>query len=129
LQCSVCHALFVYLYFTMLLTFHKLSGWFTSKFSHICKTNSYCIFWCHKYSHSPSMPWQSNLSTTTTLETPQKWPLYRGGRSLEVFQSKSVLKFVWPDLVWPLLTLGRCWQLAVVQRWPLTHVRLCQRET
>jgi hypothetical protein len=44
---------------------------------------------------------QSNLCKTTTLGTPKKWPLYRGGRSLEVFQSKLVLKLIWPDLAWP----------------------------
>jgi hypothetical protein len=47
---------------------------------------------------------QSNLSTTTPLGYPKKWPLYR---SLEVFQSKLVLELVWLDLVWPLLTGGR----------------------
>ena len=31
---------------------------------------------------------QSNLSTTATLGTPKKWPLYKGGRSVKVFQSK-----------------------------------------
>ena len=50
---------------------------------------------------------QSNLSTTTTLGTPKKWLLYRRCRFLEVFQSKLVLKLVWPDLVWSLLTGGR----------------------
>ena len=50
---------------------------------------------------------QSNLSTTATLGTPKKWPLYRVGRSLQVFQSKLVLKKAWPDLGWPLLTGGR----------------------
>ncbi len=33
---------------------------------------------------------QSNLSTTTTLGTPKKWPLCTGGCSVEVFQSKLV---------------------------------------
>jgi hypothetical protein len=35
---------------------------------------------------------QSNLSTTATLVTAKKWPLYRGGRSVERFQSKLVSK-------------------------------------
>jgi hypothetical protein len=34
---------------------------------------------------------QSNLFTTTTLSTHKKW-------SMEVFQSKLVLKLVWPSL-------------------------------
>jgi hypothetical protein len=56
---------------------------------------------------------QSNLSTTATLGTPKKRPLYRGGRSLKVFQSKLVLKLIWPDFVWPLLTGGRYSEVAV----------------
>jgi hypothetical protein len=59
------------------------------------------------------LPVQSNLSTTATLVTPKKWLLYRGGWSLEVFQSKLVLELVWPDLVWPLLTGGRYSEVAV----------------
>ncbi len=47
---------------------------------------------------------QSNLSKTTTLGTPKKWPLYRGGRSVEGFQSK---------LVWPQLTGGHYSEVAV----------------
>ncbi len=56
---------------------------------------------------------QSNLSTTATLGTPKKWPLYNVGRSLQVFQSKLVLKVAWPDLGWPLLTGGRYSEVAV----------------
>ena len=56
---------------------------------------------------------QSNLSTTATLGTPKKWPLYRGGRSVEGFQSKLVSKLAWPDFVRPLLTGGRCSEVAV----------------
>jgi hypothetical protein len=56
---------------------------------------------------------QSNLSTTATLGTPKKWQLYRVGRSLQVFQSKLVLKVAWPDLGWPLLTGGRYSEVAV----------------
>ena len=56
---------------------------------------------------------QSNLSTTATLGTPKKWPWYRVGLSLQVFQSKLVLKVAWPDLGWPLLTGGRYSEVAV----------------
>ncbi len=56
---------------------------------------------------------QSNLSTTATLGTPKKWPLYRVGRSLQVFQSKLVLKVALRDLGWPLLTGGRYSEVAV----------------
>jgi hypothetical protein len=56
---------------------------------------------------------QSNLSTTATLGTPKKRPLYRGGRYLEGFQLKLVLELVYPDLVWPLLTGGRYSEVAV----------------
>ncbi len=59
------------------------------------------------------MKLQSNLSTTATLGTPKKWPLYRVGRSLQVFQSKLVLKVAWPGLGWPLLTGGRYSEVAV----------------
>jgi hypothetical protein len=34
-------------------------------------------------------------------------------KSLEVLQSKLVLKSVWPDLVWPLLTGGRYSEVVV----------------
>jgi hypothetical protein len=43
----------------------------------------------------------------------QLWPLYIGGRSVEVFQSQLVSKLAWPDLAWPLLTGGRCSEVAV----------------
>jgi hypothetical protein len=56
---------------------------------------------------------QSNLSTTATLGTPKKWPLCRVVQSLEVFQLKLVLKLVWPDFAWPLLTGGRYSEVAV----------------
>jgi hypothetical protein len=56
---------------------------------------------------------QSNLSTTATLGTAKKWPLYRGGRSVEGFQSKLVSKLAWPDFVRPLLTGGRYSEVAV----------------
>jgi hypothetical protein len=56
---------------------------------------------------------QSNLSTTATLGTSKKWPLYRGGRSVEGFQSKLVSKLEWPDFVRPLLTGGRYSEVAV----------------
>ncbi len=56
---------------------------------------------------------QSNLSTTATLGTPKKRPLYRGDRSLEGFQLKLVLKLVWPELVRPLLTGGRYSEVVV----------------
>jgi hypothetical protein len=51
---------------------------------------------------------QSNLSTTA-----KKWPLYRGGCSVEGFQSKLVSKLAWPDFVRPLLTGGRYSEVAV----------------
>jgi hypothetical protein len=44
---------------------------------------------------------------------PKNWPLYMGGRSVEVFQSKLVSMLAWPDLYWPLVTGGRCSQVAV----------------
>jgi hypothetical protein len=40
-------------------------------------------------------------------------PLCRVGRSLEVFQLKLVLKLVWPDFAWPLLTGGSYSEVAV----------------
>ncbi len=51
---------------------------------------------------------QSNLSTTATLGTPKKWPLYRVGRSLQVFSIKIGIKSSLAGL-----------RLAVVDRWPL----------
>ena len=51
---------------------------------------------------------QSNLSTTATLGTPKKWPLYRGGRSVEGFSIKIGIK---------ISLAGLC--PAVVDRWPL----------
>jgi hypothetical protein len=33
---------------------------------------------------------QSNLCTTATLGTPKKWPLFRGGRCLEVAAIQKV---------------------------------------
>jgi hypothetical protein len=44
---------------------------------------------------------------------PPKSVLYRGGRSLEVFQSKLVIKIVWPELGWSLLTGGSYSEVAV----------------
>jgi hypothetical protein len=57
-------------------------------------------------SSSSEITVQSNLSTTATLRTTKKWPLFKGGHSVEVFQSKLVLKLVWSDLAWLLLTSG-----------------------
>jgi hypothetical protein len=77
---------------------------------------------------------QSNLSSTTTLGTPKKWRLYRGGQSLEGFQLKLVVELLWADLVWPLLTGGRYSEVAVstgltVLQWKLlTVITLTQRE-
>ncbi len=74
---------------------------------------------------------QSNLSTTTTLGTPQKWPVYRGGWSLEVFQSKLVLQLIWPDYVWSLLTAG-CYLEVVVTTGvtvPVAYTRINKRCT
>jgi hypothetical protein len=56
---------------------------------------------------------QSNLSTTATHWTTKKWPLYRGGQSVEGFQSKLVSELAWPDFVWPLLTGSCCSEVAV----------------
>jgi hypothetical protein len=56
---------------------------------------------------------QSNLSTTATLVTAKKWPLLRGGRSVEGFQSKLVSKLAWPDFVRPLLTGGGYSEVAI----------------
>jgi hypothetical protein len=39
--------------------------------------------------------------------------LYRGGRSVEGFQSKLVSKLAWPDFVRPLLTGSRYSEVAV----------------
>jgi hypothetical protein len=61
----------------------------------------------------PQIDVQSNLFTTATLGTPKKWPLYRGGQSLEVFQSKMFLKLIWPDIVRPLLTGGHYLEVTV----------------
>jgi hypothetical protein len=66
---------------------------------------------------------QSNLSTTA--------PLYRGGRSLEVFQSKLVVELVWPEL---LLTGGLYSEVAVstgltVQKMPLYRITLGKTQT
>jgi hypothetical protein len=48
-----------------------------------------------------------------TLGTPKKWSLFRVGRSLQVFQSKLVLKVAWPDLDWTLLTVGHYSEVAI----------------
>ncbi len=56
---------------------------------------------------------QSNLLKLATLGTAKKWPLYRGGRSVEGFQSKLVSKLAWPDFDWPLLTGGHYSEVAV----------------
>jgi hypothetical protein len=39
--------------------------------------------------------------------------LYIGGCSLEGFQSKLLLNFIWPALGWPLLAGGYCSEVAV----------------
>jgi hypothetical protein len=51
---------------------------------------------------------QSNLSTTATLGTPKKRPLFRGGRYPQFSPIK--LQLVWDvwGSGWPLLTGGRC---------------------
>jgi hypothetical protein len=56
---------------------------------------------------------QSNLSTTATLGTPKKRPLFRGGRYTEF--SRIKLQLVWDvwGSGWPLLTGGRCSEVAV----------------
>ncbi len=56
---------------------------------------------------------QSNLSTMATLGTPKKRPLFRGGRYLEFSPIK--LQLIWDvwGSGWPLLTGGRCSEVAV----------------
>jgi hypothetical protein len=56
---------------------------------------------------------QSNLSTTATLGTPKKWPLYTGDRSVEVFQWKLLCNLVKQALGRPLLTGGRYSEVVV----------------
>ena len=74
--------------------------------NNLCKKSLKCKFKARKKV-------QSNLSTTATLWTPKKLPLYIGGCSVEGFQSKLVPKLAWPDLVLPLLTSGHCSEVAV----------------
>ncbi len=65
---------------------------------------------------------QSNLCTTTTLGTPKKWPLCRGGRYTEgdqIFINEFINNFSMLGI-----RPGRCWQVVVVQRWSLTQVWL-----
>jgi hypothetical protein len=73
--------------------------------------NTFALFWF--VCLSVCLYVQSNLSTTATLGTAKKWLLYRGGRSVEGFQSKLVSKLAWPDFVRPLLTGGRYSEVAV----------------
>ncbi len=56
---------------------------------------------------------QSNLSTTATLGTPKKRPLFRCGHYSKVSPIK--LQLVWDvwGSGWPLLTGGRCSEVAV----------------
>jgi hypothetical protein len=81
--------------------------------NYFIKSKRYTAFKKLFQHHATQLQLQSNLSTTATLGTPKKWPLYRVGRSLQVFQSKLVLKVAWPDLGWPLLTGGRYSEVAV----------------
>ncbi len=56
---------------------------------------------------------QSNLCTTATFGTPKKRPLFRGGHYSEVTPIKIVLLWdVWGS-GWPLLTGGRCSEVAI----------------
>ncbi len=50
---------------------------------------------------------QTNLCTTASLETPKKWPLFRGGSCSEVPPIKLVLLWDFWGSGWPLLTGGR----------------------
>ncbi len=53
-----------------------------------------------------------NPCATTTLGTPKKWPLCRGGRYSEFPPIKLVLTLdVWGS-GWSLLTVGRCSEVA-----------------
>ncbi len=65
---------------------------------------------------------QSNLCTTATLGTPKKWPLFRGWPLFRVWS--KILGNVILGLVRQGIRAGRCWQVAVVQRWPLAQVWL-----
>jgi hypothetical protein len=65
---------------------------------------------------------QSNLCTTATLGTPKKWPLFRGWPLFRVWS--KILGKVIIGLVGQGIWAGRCWQVAVVQRWSLAQVWL-----
>ena len=58
-----------------------------------------------------------------TLGTLKLWPLCRGGRSVEGFQSKLLSKLAWPDFDQLLLTGGRCLEVAYKYR-PFLKQRL-----
>ena len=49
----------------------------------------------------------------------QRWSL-----CIKVFQSKLVSKLAWPDLAWPLLTGGRCSEVAVNTGLTLTVITI-----
>ena len=69
---------------------------------------------------------QSNLCTTATLGTPKKWPLFRGWPLFKGW-SKILGKLI-VGLVEQGIWAGHCWQVAVVQRWPLAQVWLLFQE-
>ncbi len=65
---------------------------------------------------------QLNLCTTATLGTPKKWPLFRGWPLFRVWS--RILGKVIVGLVGQGISAGRCWQVSIVQRWPLAQVWL-----
>ncbi len=54
--------------------------------------------------------------------TPKKWPLFRGWPLFKVWS--KILRKVIVGLVGQGIRAGHCWQVAVVQRWPLAQVWL-----
>jgi hypothetical protein len=67
---------------------------------------------CSEVACNTGLTVQSDLSTTATLAIPKKRPLFRGGRYSEVSPIKLQLVLdVWVS-GWPLLTGGRCSEVA-----------------
>jgi len=49
--------------------------------------------------------------------------LYKGGLSLEGFQSTLLLNLIWPALGWPLLAGGHCSEVAVYTGLTVFHLK------
>jgi hypothetical protein len=65
----------------------------------------------------PELEVQSNLSTTATIWTLQKRPLFKGIGKDDHFSQFITVQF------WKIeAQAGHCREVAVVQRWPLTQV-------